>query len=447
MGFKPPASPGSSATPARVDVGGNLGGSYAIDATGKPAIWAVNAILNADCTVTISNLPAGTCAQVRVIGAKDNTGTPHTLSINDGNGASSIVTLTTANQPFEVVIDWDGTTATAYLAGATNGTNGTNGADGRTILTTSGAPANATGNDGDYAIDPTAKLLYGPKVSGAWPAGVSLQGTAATDVQVFTASGTWNKPSGASAVRVVCIGPGGGGGSGRRGAAGTVRTGGNGGAGGAFTERILAAANLGTTEAVTVNAGGAGAPAATANDTNGSNGSPGGAATSFGTKVRASGGFGGSAGSTGGSAAVTGGSGAFAGGNGGSNSATGGPGTAAPATGISATGGGAGGGITSADVASAGGTGGQVAGGQTAVGASGAINSNGGVGAAGIGTNAAACGTGAGGGGSSLTGAGGNGGNGGQYGAGGGGGGASLNGNNSGAGGAGGDGICVVISW
>ena len=45
-----------------------------------------------------------------------------------------------------------------------------------------GAPNNALGNDGDYYIDDTPpKMIYGPKVSGAWPAGASLQGAPGED--------------------------------------------------------------------------------------------------------------------------------------------------------------------------------------------------------------------------------------------------------------------------
>lgn len=56
------------------------------------------------------------------------------------------------------------------------GADGADGADGRTILSTTGAPDNGTGVDGDYALDITAQLLYGPKAAGVWPAGVSIQG-------------------------------------------------------------------------------------------------------------------------------------------------------------------------------------------------------------------------------------------------------------------------------
>src|SRR4051812_21149746 len=48
---------------------------------------------------------------------------------------------------------------------------------GHTILSTTGAPSNSVGSDGDLAYDAAASIIYGPKASGAWPAGVSLKGT------------------------------------------------------------------------------------------------------------------------------------------------------------------------------------------------------------------------------------------------------------------------------
>jgi hypothetical protein len=49
---------------------------------------------------------------------------------------------------------------------------------GNTILNGSGAPANTTGNNGDYYIDNATKELYGPKTNGTWPAPpTSLAGT------------------------------------------------------------------------------------------------------------------------------------------------------------------------------------------------------------------------------------------------------------------------------
>ena len=45
-----------------------------------------------------------------------------------------------------------------------------------TLLTCSGAPSNATGNNGDFCYDASAKVMYGPKAAGVWPSGISLEG-------------------------------------------------------------------------------------------------------------------------------------------------------------------------------------------------------------------------------------------------------------------------------
>lgn len=55
------------------------------------------------------------------------------------------------------------------------------GADGRTIHTVSGAPSDSIGEDFDYAIDPVAWVIYGPKSAGVWPAGTTLIGPAGAD--------------------------------------------------------------------------------------------------------------------------------------------------------------------------------------------------------------------------------------------------------------------------
>jgi len=63
-------------------------------------------------------------------------------------------------------------------AGATgaNGANGNNGADGKSILYGASNPGPSDGSDGDFWINTSSNYLFGPKVSGVWPAGVSLVG-------------------------------------------------------------------------------------------------------------------------------------------------------------------------------------------------------------------------------------------------------------------------------
>lgn len=57
------------------------------------------------------------------------------------------------------------------------GPQGQAGADGNTVLNGAGAPADTVGHDGDFYIDTTGNVLYGPKSGGTWPPdGTSLVG-------------------------------------------------------------------------------------------------------------------------------------------------------------------------------------------------------------------------------------------------------------------------------
>ena len=71
-----------------------------------------------------------------------------------------------------------GATGAAGTAGATGATGaaGAAGADGKTVRSGTTAPSSGLGVDGDFYINTTTSYLYGPKASGAWPAGVSLVG-------------------------------------------------------------------------------------------------------------------------------------------------------------------------------------------------------------------------------------------------------------------------------
>jgi len=106
-------------------------------------------------------------------------------------------------------------------------------------------------------------------------------GSTPIDIQLFTSSGVWTKPAGATIVEIYLVGAGAGGGSGRRGATLTARYGGGGGASGTLNAVKLQAAALGATENVWIGAGGTGGAAVTVNDTNGNSGAQG-AASFFG---------------------------------------------------------------------------------------------------------------------------------------------------------------------
>jgi len=48
------------------------------------------------------------------------------------------------------------------------GDNGTNGTDGKTVLSGDGPPADELGQDGDFYVDTTNWIFWGPKASGTW---------------------------------------------------------------------------------------------------------------------------------------------------------------------------------------------------------------------------------------------------------------------------------------
>jgi hypothetical protein len=271
------------------------------------------------------------------------------------------------------------------------------------------------------------------------------------DIQKFTTSGSWTKPSWAVTVEVELQSAGCGGGSGRRGAAGTIRVGGGGGGGGSRARFVLDAADTAATATITVGSAGVGGAAVATDSTDGAPGTAGGysffaSGTTYVRTPASTGGAGGGQ-ATGGTAGA-------------GNTLThmiGGSGAAAPTTGLipstpgvgsgGGAGGGGGGGITAADVPSAGGPAystpdnilyNSYAGG--AVGTAGTSQADR------VPALAILPGAGGPGGGAGVAVPAGAGANGSKYGAGGGGGGASANGQLSGKGGDGAPGIVWVIS-
>lgn len=102
---------------------------------------------------------------------------------------------------------------------------------------------------------------------------------------VYTSNDTYSKNANAAYIRVIVVGGGGGGGGTKTTGAGENSSGGGGGGGG-YSDKIIANASVGSTETVTVGAGG------TAGATSGGNGG-GGGTSSFGSHCQATGGGGG----------------------------------------------------------------------------------------------------------------------------------------------------------
>lgn len=288
-------------------------------------------------------------------------------------------------------------------------------------------------------------------------------------INEYVADDTWVKPAGLVGAFVVCLGAGGGGGSGAKNNAGTAISGGRGGGGAAFASRFMLAAELASTENITIGVGGTGG--ASVSSVGSGNAGAAGTDTSFGTLVVANGGGGGVEGSTTINSIPNNGSISFctppqapnslSGMNGASHNlgtTTGGAGGTGFLTGAAASGG-SGGGINAANTQRAGGTGGRtykIDGSLSNVIAAGTTGGGNGTdgepnqslqllwqyNVSSLLTNGGGSG---GSGGGSATGAdGGNGGHAGDYGAGGGGGGATQD-TNSGAGGNGGGGLCIVM--
>lgn len=107
----------------------------------------------------------------------------------------------------------------------------------------------------------------------------------ATSKRIYTSSDTWSKPTGLVKIVVTVIGAGGGGGGAANASSGNYHYGGPGAGGGIAVSEVVAA-SLGSTETVTIGAGG------TAGSTGGGDGGTGGT-TSFGAHAVATGGAGG----------------------------------------------------------------------------------------------------------------------------------------------------------
>jgi hypothetical protein len=461
----------------RIEV--HISNSYSLGLRPNAGFYSWSATASDSSALTFWHYPSGTVGTTANNASGDAIGTISFLTFNSPNLYTAFIQGTTASSLTAVDISysanshaftgpitqgtWNGT-AIGVAYGGTGQTTQTAAFDALAPTTTKGDLIVSNGTDnvrlpvGTDAYVLTADSTQSSGVK--WAAGGG--GISSADIQEFTSTGssTWTKPAGAKMVYVLVFGGGGGGGSGRkRSIAGlaTAASGAAGGGAGGRTELWIPASLLGSTETVTVGAGGTGGAAQTTDDTNGNAGS-GQTDSTFGSLARARAGSSGSGGTT---SAV---SGAVAGGglaemitnttygsSGGGGSTT--TGSAGDRGGYRGGGGGGGGGFQASSTTirngGAGGLGGSLfdtstsstAGGGTAGNTSGAPN--GGPGAAA--SSRFVGGSGGGGGASNSTTAG-NGGAGGYPSGGGGGGGAGYT-VNSGAGGNGGDGYVRVVTF
>lgn len=175
------------------------------------------------------------------------------------------------------------------------------------------APTVGDLQEGQIAVNTYDGALYTKTVQGATESVATINGRKA-QVDIYTASGTWTKPVGASAVEIILVGGGGGGGSGRVGAAASTVGGGGGGGGAGTSQRLWRASDLAATVVCVVGAGGAGGSAVATVSTNGNAGGAGGESYIEGTIggstfriQRAGGGNGAGGGTTAGGSAGSGG--------------------------------------------------------------------------------------------------------------------------------------------
>jgi len=246
-----------------------------------------------------------------------------------GIGASLVSPVTALTTTYSIVaadvgktFSCSGTFSATLPDSATtqNGFSGFIRNDGAGVITLAAAGANTINGAASITLRPGNYVTYVNRADGTWAAFLWFS---STDYQVFTANGTWTKPSGLTGNERVTVEMwGGGGGSG--GVTGNANAGGSGGGGGGdYNSYTFLASLLGATETVTIGAAGI---AGTYNSAGGAGGT-----TSFGAWLSA---FGGGA-----SDAVTvlaqgsgsgGGGGLSSVGGAGSTSGTGGTGGTAP---------------------------------------------------------------------------------------------------------------------
>nr|WP_199082436.1 collagen-like protein [Pedobacter sp. ASV19] len=150
--------------------------------------------------------PAGTTGATGAVGAtgadgtKIYSGTVVPAATLGANGDFYLNTATSMLYGPKTAAGW-GTAKSLIGATGATGTTGATGATGATgvagskILSGTGVPAASVGSNGDYYLDPSNYLFYGPKANGAWPVPINLKGAKGDPGTANVIYSDWITPS------------------------------------------------------------------------------------------------------------------------------------------------------------------------------------------------------------------------------------------------------------
>lgn len=139
--------------------------------------------------LSISGWPTGQS----IVGPRGFTGQqgPAGNTIWSGSGAPGVGVLAVNGDFYIDTTNW--LIYGPYASGWPAGVNLVGPAGGQTLRNGTGAPSNSLGGNGDFYIRTDTWFIYGPKAAGVWPAGVSITGPQGPQgIQGNTgAGGTW----------------------------------------------------------------------------------------------------------------------------------------------------------------------------------------------------------------------------------------------------------------
>ncbi len=138
--------------------------------------------------------PQGSVGATGADGTKIYSGTTAPASTLGNNGDFYLNVATSDFYGPKTAAGWGTPTNLKGATGAT-GAAGANGVAGSKIYSGSGVPSATLGADGDYYLDATNYLFYGPKAGGAWPAPINLKGPQGPPGTANVIYSDWYTPS------------------------------------------------------------------------------------------------------------------------------------------------------------------------------------------------------------------------------------------------------------